>query len=929
MRPLQLLATLLQLVSLSTPDVATALVAGAAPTARPSVGIPRGWSVNVTSNSMQLDFQKKHAAMRAKSDDDPSTTNNLVHAANPFTVFAPSNGDTTSRPLRRDFNVFQNPNIVRAPFVSTARSPQWPAALPRVRYSGPRLLTRIIDFTMNGNHGINASRYYANVTNATIPQLIDALLKMRVDAVEYDVINDSCEFDGGNGHTAWFSSAGPIYPQLLRRNLDWFGELTSELRGHGMEIFAYMPLAYNHNYVKSHPGTGWLYRNNSNKVRDRWYPNTLVCLNADGYLDLVANYSVELIENYPVSAVRYDGLTQTIDHHCNGCQSFYRSLYGEELPAKWEPKDWRRQYDFQRASTTRAVQKLRQAAVAANPNIITWANGLIDCDGETICPTWDLNSMDMLHDWYTTGFEEGGGRDWKTMLFHVILMSGLAGGGPERVNVRTVVGQWMRPRYDDHRLVFSIIGGSLYEYSPLDPVSATVNISPDYQQLINQTYGAIEDLDPVLQGARLVTSVAFVFSDTTRKRYFHYARGGYLEILSRVWGRLFDDSIVAEVVSNLDLHDTQRLSKYQLLVVVESSGFSESQLRELRAFASNGGTLVVSGDALLFDAEGEKQILSASMTAAVGLNYTSYQCTERPADVNYTAYSSWLPLQTFNATETVNPFCWWKVNTASSSTEKMVSAEVALRGPGTNSTVKHDKSFCKTSPIRDSFVFSTNTSLERCAAACSRLKCPCYDWAPSGARGSWHAGQSQCRVVGDNVNVTLGPSASGKAAWMVSRAAGPLNGSTLEIPMVYSSAYGKGHIVDVLWRDDSDTAPTGQANSSTVLQGALHAILRRRCLIPVVVVAQPWGHGADVVLTAQDLVDNSTRYILHFLGNTSVTVDLCSVDRTARIVSQYPREGWAADTIAVGDTACPCGFGALRVTVASGADIKHRMAILH
>jgi len=373
-----------------------------------------------------------------------------------------------------------------------------------------------------------------------------------------------------------------MYPQLRRRNLDWFGELAAGLRRHNLEVFAYMPLAYNHNYVKSHSGSGWLYRNNSNKVHDRWYPNTLVCLNADGYLDLVANYTVELIENYPVSAVRYDGLTQTIDHHCSGCQSFYRSLYGEELPPTWEPKDWRRQYDFQRATTTRTVQRLRQAAVAANPNIITWANGLIDCDGSTICPTWDLNSMDMLHDWYTTGFEEGGGRDWKTMLFHVVLMSGLAGGGPERVSVRTVVGQWMRPRYDDHRLVFSLIGGSLYEYSPLDPVSATVNISPDYQQMIDETYGAIEDLDPVLQGASLDTRVAFVFSEATRKRYFHYTRAGYLDVLSQVWGQLFDQSIVAEVVSNLDLHDAQRLSKYQVLVVIESSGFSDSQVRSPR-----------------------------------------------------------------------------------------------------------------------------------------------------------------------------------------------------------------------------------------------------------------------------------------------------------------------------------------------------------
>ena len=83
-----------------------------------------------------------------------------------------------------------------------------------------------------------------------------------------------------------------------------------------------------------------------------------------------------MIQQYAPAAVRYDGWQMTIDHHCDGCKRFYRELYGEELPPVWRPGDWRRQYEFQRATTTRAVRVLREAAVALNPEILTWANGV-------------------------------------------------------------------------------------------------------------------------------------------------------------------------------------------------------------------------------------------------------------------------------------------------------------------------------------------------------------------------------------------------------------------------------------------------------------------------------------------------------------------------------------------------------------------------
>ena len=83
-------------------------------------------------------------------------------------------------------------------------------------------------------------------------------------------MNDGSGSDGGNGHTAFFSPSGPIYPQLLAKDCDFFGELSAELKARGMEVFVYMPIAYNHYFAAAHPEAGWLYRNKTSvSVRAR------------------------------------------------------------------------------------------------------------------------------------------------------------------------------------------------------------------------------------------------------------------------------------------------------------------------------------------------------------------------------------------------------------------------------------------------------------------------------------------------------------------------------------------------------------------------------------------------------------------------------------------------------------------------------------
>lgn len=74
--------------------------------------------------------------------------------------------------------------------------------------------------------------------------------------------------------------------------------------------------------------------------------------------------------------------------------------------------------DFQRATTTRAIETLRAAAVALEPSILTWANGIIDNQD------WELNSFDAMRSALNTGFNEGGGTTWAEGLFGQVRMEG-------------------------------------------------------------------------------------------------------------------------------------------------------------------------------------------------------------------------------------------------------------------------------------------------------------------------------------------------------------------------------------------------------------------------------------------------------------------------------------------------------------------------
>eukprot|EP01043_Picozoa_sp_COSAG02_P034465 COSAG02_NODE_2410_length_8922_cov_4.353395_5_plen_259_part_00 len=198
-------------------------------------------------------------------------------------------------------------------------------------------------------------------------QFADHAISLGVDSMLIDAL------PSGAGRTpalaAGHAAGVRVFKQLEDTSQDWFGQVVRALKARGLGVFAYLNLIFNADEVAAHPSHAWCNYNHTDSCPDGI---TATCLNAPDHLSTYANLSQQLIELYGVDAVRYDGLMMPIDHHCAGCQAYYRELYGEELPAKWAPHQWRRQLDFARASYGRTVRTLRQAAIEVKPEILTW-----------------------------------------------------------------------------------------------------------------------------------------------------------------------------------------------------------------------------------------------------------------------------------------------------------------------------------------------------------------------------------------------------------------------------------------------------------------------------------------------------------------------------------------------------------------------------
>ena len=437
-------------------------------------------------------------------------------------------------------------------------------------------------------------RHFCSAYHAVFGPL-DAYLS-KADPAEYAEFHVKLHADAAlilavphEGYCVYPSEIGPTYRSCVDR--DFLGLTIQELRQRDISAFAYVTLGWNARYLKAHP---------------EFDDGGVACF-CSPYLDLIVAYSQEILRKYPIDGLRWDILWQNGRCRCEGCKQLYRERFGEELPADWKTVGWKRLEWFKEAKVAQAVRRLHEACKAVKPAVEIWHNQLnIDHDN----PLSAMKYVDLAYIEY--------GDPWG-LLFHnsATPKKGFIVGKLESLGFRTM------------RLCLAL-GGHGYTYimarhdTALPPVTeeeadqwrrqrgwtsasardnarsraeTIARLAPFYEML-SQAQPYYEDGRPVYHG------VGVVFCDATRYRYPNFSRAQYTDRLKTLGNAYLKQSLALEYLSS-DMLPERDLSRFRLVVLPETSGLRPLELDALRAYVRAGGKLLVTGDALRHDEQGE------------------------------------------------------------------------------------------------------------------------------------------------------------------------------------------------------------------------------------------------------------------------------------------------------------------------------------
>ncbi|MEO6963211.1 MAG: hypothetical protein ABIY90_14640, partial [Puia sp.] len=362
-----------------------------------------------------------------------------------------------------------------------------------------------------------------------------------------------------------------VYPGMKG---DFFGETLKELHKRGISGFGYVGIGWVMKYAKEHP-----------EYTDGDKDRPMICLNSP-YRDRVMESAREIIRNYPVDGFRFDILDQPAQCRCAGCKKLYQELFNDTMPATWV--DWQHRQRFRVESISRFIKDSYAACKAAKPSLPVWQNWF---NGEDYADLSDANYVDMSYLEFTDPFFElflNGIFDKKGIITGKVIED------PKRA--------WK----------CLALGGRCYSYFasvgktglPDADTSFDRIVPPDwFEKKLAPFYAMVREAEPILKNTRPVTNIAVLYDEKTRYHYDQYNRDEYVRILRGITEPLLASGNPVRFISNINLARTS-LEPYKALLLPESSGFSDDELNIIKDYAKNGGIVLITGDALSYNADG-------------------------------------------------------------------------------------------------------------------------------------------------------------------------------------------------------------------------------------------------------------------------------------------------------------------------------------
>ena len=393
------------------------------------------------------------------------------------------------------------------------------------------------------------------------------------------------------GYCTYDTKVGVKFPGIKG---DWFGEVVKELHKRNISVLSYITLGTNWKYMRDHIGKPYI--NSPIDTNGVIHPDGL-CFNAPGYLDLVEAYIREVLTNYPVDALRFDMFFTPKDCVCDGCKAWYKKLYGEDFTS-WEEirqKYPKRQDFFNLETLNRTSQLIIKTCKEIKPSVEVWQNHI-----NTYC---DAN-VNLGRDYDIAYIENGD-------PFRLLALRGILNKDA------IIVGQTLKSPI--RRLIMAL-GARCYQTVLVDQET----ILPDKNDLdwfnndLSPFFKMVSEVQPYLEEAELPADIGIVFSENTRYHFPKFNRDLYMKACKDITMNYLDSSIPIQFINCLDLKNKD-LKKYKLLILPRTSGLTQEEFSFLKNYVRNGGNLLLTGDALLFDEKGDSRN-DFSLSEEVGLH---------------------------------------------------------------------------------------------------------------------------------------------------------------------------------------------------------------------------------------------------------------------------------------------------------------------
>jgi len=443
---------------------------------------------------------------------------------------------------------------------------------------------------------------------------------------------------GGGDHTTFKATGYETYPGF--DNFDYLRTYTPFAHKYGIKVLSYLNMHwYSYEFAEKHPDWEQITSTTKSygKVKPLYGNGTTFCVNSSW-----RNWAFGLIGEAMktgIDGIFLDGPIFYPDCcYCPACQEKFKSTYGQPIPKEdWNDPLWKKFLEFRDDSVASFLAGAQKEVQKINPDGVIFMNAggwepggwRVARDIQNTCPFQNFNGAEAF-------FHYGNNQN-----IYASLMTGKylrAGGKPAVVFTHYMNGLWhyrnLPPRQVQLALMQTVSCGA----NPwLALVRSSLKSQPDSHQPVREIFEFLEQQKELYVDTESIAEAGLLFSYQTSGNYLsrfeefyetfysdreenlsvdlrgvktvdwalrkeqcdlllHSSYKGYFHTLTRA-------HILFDILLDQDLMP-EKLSKYKILILPDGACLSREVAENIQAFVRNGGKLLCSFEAGLYDEEG-------------------------------------------------------------------------------------------------------------------------------------------------------------------------------------------------------------------------------------------------------------------------------------------------------------------------------------